>query len=50
MDGRGPFERKKNSAMVHNYSLPEFRKAFHFSNYYLMLLLIAICLVSVVHL
>ena len=36
--------------MVHNYSLPEFRKAFHFSNYYLMLLLVAICLVSVVHL
>ncbi len=36
--------------MVRNYSLLEFRKAFHFSNYYLMLLLIAICLVSVVRL
>lgn len=36
--------------MVHDYSLSEFRKAFHFSNYYLTFLLVAICLVSLVHL
>lgn len=32
-----------------NFSRQSFKKAFHFSNYYLMILLISICLVNIVH-
>lgn len=32
-----------------NFSRQSFKKAFHFSNYYLLILLIAICLVNFVH-
>lgn len=32
-----------------NFSKQTFKKAFHFSNYYLLLLLIAICLVNFIH-
>lgn len=35
--------------VMNNFSKQSYKKAFHFSNYYLLLLLIAICLVNLVH-
>lgn len=35
--------------MINNFSRESYKRAFHFSNYYLLLLLIAICLVNFVH-
>ncbi len=35
--------------MKSNFSKQSFKKAFHFSNYYLLILLIAICLVNLIH-
>ena len=34
--------------VIHNFSPKDYRKAFHFSNYYLLILLVAICLVNFV--
>ncbi len=35
--------------VINNFSKQAYKKAFHFSNYYLLILLIAICLVNFVH-